>query len=201
MLERWNSVWNNQRYRNIAAPTWNIHRPSQNVGDELTIAHAPPVFPPTVHADPSVGVTLEIPLASYREKELIIDNYKTYMAGCVKRGRLKLEDGMFDIAEAMYDISPFGKDSRALGVKEFCCKSTGPFLNDLQEYVGDPAPTDVAQAQNSIMFRLITHPAFADAENIRKITEIEQRKFNRVDGTTDRPLLDVFLPAHSFLWA
>ena len=119
-------------------------------------------------------MTIEIPLASLREKELIIDRYKTYMAGCIKRGHLKLEDGMFDIAEAMYDIVPFDKDNRALGVKEFCCKSTGPFINDLEEYVGAPAPTDVAQAQNAIIFRLFRCRKYTQAHGDRT-TQVRPR--------------------------
>ena len=123
------------------------------------------------------------------------------MAGSIKRGQLNLKDGLFDVAEAVYDIFPSDKGNKTLGVKEFCCKRTGPFLNDSQEYVGDAAPDGVAHAQNAIIFRLITHPAFAEPGNIRKMTEIAQRRFNRVDGSTDRPLLDVFMPSQCFLWA
>ena len=74
-------------------------------------------------------------------------------------------------------------------------------MNDMEEYVGAPAPTELAQAQNAIIFRLITAPAFIEPDNIRKLTELEQRRFDRSESTPDRPRLEVFLPSHCFLWA
>ena len=125
------ALWNNQRPGNIIAPTWNIHRPTNEVVDKTQVLHDPAVFPPTAHVDPSVGVTIVIPLASHREKEQMINNYEKFVAGSIKRGRLDLTDGLFDVEDAVYGIFPSDKGSKALGVKEFCCKRPGPFLNDL----------------------------------------------------------------------